>query len=151
MICIGKQCHKLCCGPAPYGDFRGCPAGEHCLRSLALQTSPDGGVISTGADLCYPVNQCDALAPTAGCSAGTSCQIADPTGATACLPEGKGVTADVCRDSNPCKGGYLCVRNGCRRLCRAVPGGGDPSCPPIEGACVHFNTDPPGVGECTPI
>ena len=38
----------------------------------------------------------------------------------------------------------------CRRLCKAVEGGGEPSCKEGEGVCVHFHRDPPGVGECTP-
>jgi hypothetical protein len=30
-----------------------------------------------------------------------------------------------------------------------VEGGGEPACKEGEGICVHFNRDPPGVGECT--
>jgi hypothetical protein len=144
-ICAAGRCRKLCCGR----DWTGCGTStEHCLRPLQIQLA-DNSVVASGAYLCYPVNQCDALVPSS-CAAiepGTTCQIADPTGATACLPEGGGGVASAC----PCRGGFACVEGGCRRLCRAVPGGGEPSCPAVEGICVHFNRDPPGVGECTPI
>jgi hypothetical protein len=144
-ICAGRRCRKLCCGR----DWTGCgTSSEHCLRPLSIQLA-SGTTVSSGAYLCYPVNLCDALLP-ASCGSietGTTCQIADPTGATACLPEGTGGVADPC----PCKSGFACVEGGCRRLCRAVPGGGEPSCPAEEGRCVHFNRDPAGVGECTPI
>lgn len=145
-LCAAGRCRKLCCGR----DWTGCSASnEHCLRPLQLQLA-DNSVVSTGAYLCYPVNQCDALVPSscAAIEANTTCQIADPTGATACLPEGTGGVAAPC---GQCKGGFTCVEGGCRRLCRAVPGGGEPSCPAVEGVCVHFNRDPAGVGECTPI
>jgi hypothetical protein len=149
-ICAEGHCRKLCCGTATFGDYRGCPQGEHCLRPLKIQASVGGPVISTGAYLCFPVNQCDALDPAPSCvgigPTGSTCQLADPTGATACLPEGPGKAGDPC----PCSGGFTCVANGCRRLCRAVAGGGEPSCPPAEGTCVHFDRDPAGVGECTP-
>jgi hypothetical protein len=143
-ICADKHCRKLCCGR----DWTGCgTSSEHCLRPL--QVLVNNAPVSSGAYLCYPVNQCDALEP-GSCESiekGTTCQIADPTGATACLPEGTGGPASPC----PCKGGFSCVEGGCRRLCRAISGGGEPSCPAEEGVCVHFNRDPAGVGECTPI
>ena len=122
---------------------------EHCLRPL--QVLVNNAPVQSGAYLCYPVNQCDALVPTscAPIEANTTCQIADPTGATACLPEGTGGVGDACPPT--CKAGFTCVEGGCRRLCRAVAGGGEPSCPVEEGTCVHFNRDPAGVGECTPI
>ena len=143
-ICAGGFCRKICCGR----DWTGCPEGEHCLRKFEVQLMADGGAIDTGAYLCFPVNTCSSLDPSS-CAAmerGTTCQIADPTGATACLPEGTGETAQPC----PCKGGFTCVNNGCRRLCKAVAGGGAPSCAANEGRCVHFTKDPDGVGECTP-
>jgi hypothetical protein len=144
-ICAGGFCRKICCGR----DWTGCSQGEHCLRKFeVLLASGDAGPIDTGAYLCFPVNTCNALDPSS-CAAmerGTTCQIADPTGATACLPEGTGATAEPC----PCKGGFTCVNQGCRRLCKAVAGGGEPSCAGTEGRCVHFNRDPDGVGECTP-
>jgi hypothetical protein len=144
-FCAEGACHKLCCGSAVFGDYRVCPQGEHCFRPLALGAA-NGATVTTGAYLCFPVNQCDALDPAAGCAPGTSCQLIDPSGATACAPEGTGTPGEQC----PCKGGFACVGNGCRRLCRAVADGGAPSCPPAEGACIHFNRDPSGVGECTP-
>ena len=144
-ICAAGRCRKLCCGR----DWTGCGTpSEHCLRPLQVQLPNTNTVVESGAYLCYPVNQCDALVPSscAAIEANTTCQIADPTGATACLPEGKGGFGSPC----PCKGGFACVEGGCRRLCRAVAGGGEPSCPATEGTCVHFNRDPAGVGECTP-
>jgi hypothetical protein len=144
-ICAAGRCRKLCCGR----DWTGCgSATEHCLRPLQIQLA-DKSIVQSGAYLCYPVNQCDALVPSscATVETNTTCQIADPTGATACLPEGTGGVASAC----PCQGGFTCVEGGCRRLCRAVAGGGEPSCPATEGTCVHFNRDPAGVGECTPI
>jgi hypothetical protein len=140
-LCAAGACRKLCCG----GDWTGCPsASEHCVQTLALQNT-SGDPISTGAMLCYPVNTCDALAPSSCDAPGTTCQIVDPTGATACFPEGTGASGEPC----PCKGGFLCVKGECRRLCKAVEGGGEPYCEEGEGICVHFNRDPPGVGECT--
>jgi hypothetical protein len=140
-LCAEGACRKLCCG----GDWTGCPsAGEHCIRALELK-SGSGQIVSSGAMLCYPVNTCDALAPASCAEPGTTCQIVDPTGATACFPEGTGESGQPC----PCKGGFLCVAGECRRLCKAAPGGGEPSCKSDEGVCVHFNRDPPGVGECT--
>jgi hypothetical protein len=143
-FCAAGTCHKLCCGSGVYGDYRACPEGEHCLRPLVIGGA--GASVATGAYLCFPVNQCDALDPATGCAAGTTCQLVDPTGATACAPEGMGTPGEPC----PCKGGFFCVGNGCRRLCRAAADGGVPACPPEEGVCTHFNRDPVGVGECTP-
>src|SRR5262245_33462350 len=100
-MCAEKECHKLCCGK----DWSGCPsADEHCFRSLKLGSSPDTAV-DTGAMLCYPVNYCDALEPDSCTKSGETCQIVDPTGATACLAEGSGAAGDPC----PCQGGYLCA------------------------------------------
>lgn len=140
-ICAKGKCLKLCCGK----DWTGCPDGQHCLSLFEVQIAP-GNNVSSQAFLCEPINQCNALAPLSCTELGTTCQIADGTGATACLPEGTGAPGQPC----PCKGGYACVNNGCRRLCKAVAGGGEPSCPLEEGRCIHFNRDPAGVGECTP-
>jgi hypothetical protein len=142
-VCAAGECRKLCCG----GDWTGCAtADEHCIQGLSINDG-SGGVIKTGAMLCLPVNYCDALDPYAGCAAaGTACLIVDLTGATACFPEGPGGAGEAC----PCKGGFLCVEGACRRLCKAVEGGGEPSCQEGEGICVHYVRDPPGVGECTP-
>src|SRR5262245_59486930 len=104
--------------------------------------------VDTGAFLCFPVNYCSALDPSS-CAAiepGTTCQIVDPTGATACYPEGTGGSGQAC----PCKGGFTCVKDSCRRLCKAVAEDDEPSCQPGEGRCAHFTKDPPDVGECTP-
>src|SRR4029079_14246227 len=140
-ICAGGACRKLCCG----GDWTGCASpDEHCIQTLQLKGS-GGVIVSTGAMLCFPVNTCNALDPSSCSAPGTTCQIVDPTGATACFAEGTGGSLDPC----PCKGGFLCVSGQCRRLCKAVEGGGDPSCQAGEGVCVHFNRDPPSVGECT--
>ncbi|MBK8254097.1 MAG: hypothetical protein IPK82_15705 [Polyangiaceae bacterium] len=141
-ICALGQCRKLCCG----GDWSGCPTeNEHCIQNLNVSDGM-GGAIKSGAMLCMPVNTCDPLQPNVGCASGTACLIVDPTGATACFPEGSGVSGDPC----PCKGGFLCVDNECRRLCKAVEGGGEPTCQEGEGICVHYARDPDGVGECTP-
>jgi hypothetical protein len=141
-VCAQGKCAKLCCGK----DWNGCPEGQHCLSPFKVQV-PAGDVVSSEAYLCVPVNQCDALVPSSCSEAKTTCQIADGTGATACLPDGTGEVGAPC----PCKGGYSCVGDKCRRLCKAVAGGGEPSCPIDEGRCVHFNRDPAGVGECTPL
>ncbi|MFT3773616.1 MAG: hypothetical protein QM820_50215 [Minicystis sp.] len=140
------QCRKLCCG----GDWTGCDsAGEHCLKSLDYGDGM-GGVQSTGAMLCYPINTCDALKPASCTQAGTECIVADATGATACLPPGPGGAGEAC----PCKGGFVCVSDApdasptCHRLCGAVPGGAPPYCQEGEGVCVHHLRDPDGVGEC---
>ena len=80
-FCAEKSCRKLCCA----GDWTGCPSeDEHCIKSLAYGDGM-GGALTTGAMLCYPVNTCNALVPSSCGEPGTTCQIADPTGATACL------------------------------------------------------------------
>lgn len=141
-LCVEGTCKKLCCG----GDWTACPSpDERCIEHVDVLT-PGGETIDTGAMVCAPVNACDALAPSSCEQEGETCQIVDPTGATACAPEGTGVSGEPC----PCKGGFFCVAGECRRLCKAVEGGGDPKCAPGEGVCIHFNRDPPGVGECTP-
>jgi hypothetical protein len=137
------SCRKLCCG----GDWSACTsASEHCFVGLSIAESKDSAPIDTNAMLCAAVNTCDALVPQSCEKPGTTCQIVDPTGATACLPEGSGDVGQAC----PCKGGSVCVDGVCRRLCKAVAGGGDPACAPGEGNCVHNSRDPMNVGECTP-
>lgn len=141
-ICAQGACRKLCCG----GDWTGCASpSEHCIVTLAFKDPMSGMTVDTGAMACFPINTCDALNPSS-CPEPTTCQIVDPTGVTACFNEGTGNPGDPC----PCKGGSLCVANKCRRLCKAVAGGGVPFCQAGEGACVHFTRDPDGVGECTP-
>ncbi len=146
-LCVQGTCKKLCCG----GDWTGCDSpSEHCL--LTLEYASDAGILNTGVMLCAPVDGCDALTPSSCTQAGASCQIADPTGATACVPEGTGSAGQPC----PCKGGFTCVTPAgtttsvCVRLCKAVVGGGAPYCQSNEGICTHYTRDPPGVGECQP-
>jgi hypothetical protein len=146
-FCADNVCRKLCCG----GDWSACPEGESCLRSIRLGLSDGGDSVDTGAELCFPVGDCDVLDP-ASCAdqPGRACQIVDPVGHVACAPEGNAGQGERCASNNPCVRGFFCVGGACRRLCRAVLGGGQPSCPTNEGICVHFNRDPVGVGECTP-
>lgn len=145
-FCAEGQCRKLCCG----GDWTGCDSpDEHCLKGLDYGDGM-GGVVSTGAMLCYPVNTCDALQPKSCTQPGTECLIVDGTGATACMPPGQGGSGDPC----PCQGGFACVTETegaaprCHRLCGAVAGGAPPYCQEGEGICVHHGRDPAGVGEC---
>lgn len=145
LFCAEGACRTLCCG----GDWSACPKGESCIRQLDVKVGDAG--VSSGADLCFPVNDCDPL-DTSACAdqPGMACLIVDPTGSVACTPEGSGTSGQACNASAHCSGGFACVANECRRLCRAVQGGGEPSCPAAEGVCVHYNRDPAGVGECTP-
>lgn len=142
-ICAEKECHKLCCG----GDWTGCPSdAEHCILALKIGSS-QATAKDTGAMLCFEVGTCDPLAPASCTKPGTTCQIVDPTGASACFPEGTGAAGDPC----PCKGGFLCADEGdkavCRQLCKAVEGGGAPYCPAGQ-TCIHYAKHPAGVGEC---
>jgi hypothetical protein len=110
-LCDGTgHCRKLCCG----GDWRGCPDGEHCLETLALAS--DAGPQTTGAMLCTPVGTCDPLVPASCEEPGTTCQIADASGAVACLPEGTGGAGEPC----PCKGGFLCVLQNEKPVCHRL-------------------------------
>lgn len=145
-LCAGGACHKLCCG----GDWSACSAGHSCIRQLFVQPPDAGTSVSAGVDLCFPVNNCDVLDPNSCGAAGQSCQIVDPIGDVACAPAGSGTFGAPCSETQPCSGGFSCVGDKCRRLCRAVAGGGNPACPTSEGICVHYNRDPAGVGECTP-
>lgn len=141
-LCVQSVCRKLCCG----GDWTGCNSDtEHCIQGLSISNG-NGGTVASGAMLCLPIDTCDALDPESCPLEGQSCLIVDPTGATACVQPGTGEQGDAC----PCKGGFLCVAKECRRLCKAVEGGGEPGCEAGEGICVHYNRDPQGVGECTP-
>jgi hypothetical protein len=144
-----KTCHKQCCG----GDWSACDAGESCIREYKIQF-PDGHTEAAG-DLCFPVNNCDPLDP-ASCAnePNRECKIADPTGNVACSPKSAAQLGESCAPPNVCAQGLTCVGKPavgefCRRLCRALECG-EPSCEPSEGSCVHFDRDPPGVGECTP-
>ncbi len=143
-ICVLGACRTLCCG----GDWSACPSGESCIRQLDVPVAD--AAVSSGADLCFPVGTCDVLDPASCTEPGRACQIVDPTGSVACAPAGSGDVGAECGTAAPCSAGQSCVGGACRRLCRAVAGGGEPSCPASEGICVHFNRDPTGVGECTP-
>jgi hypothetical protein len=145
----GKVCRKQCCG----GDWSACDPGESCILHYGLQYA-DGHVESAG-DLCMPVNNCDPL-DAASCANDPKreCKIVDPTGAVACLPKSEAQLGDSCAPPSVCAQGLVCVGKTaatqfCRRLCRAEECG-EPACPESEGTCVHFDRDPPGVGECTP-
>lgn len=143
---IPGTCRKLCCG----GDWSACGTGQSCIQQVYLVRPSGGDPVYAKADVCAPVNDCDVLDPDS-CAGkpGKSCQIADPTGNVACLPAGTGGPGDACDPKTPCKAGFACVADECRRLCKAVAGGGEPYCPMSEGTCVHYNRDPAGVGECT--
>lgn len=138
-------CRRLCCG----GDWSACPDGQSCFQQLYLVRPGGGDPVYASADLCAPVNDCDVF-DASSCPDGTACQIVDPTGNVACITAGSAGLGDPCSPSDHCQAGFSCVAGSCRRLCRAVAGGGEPSCPAAEGVCVHFHRDPPGVGECSP-
>ena len=67
---------------------------------------------------------------------------------------------EPCDEANQCGKGQRCAGNGptdggsvptfCIRFCRFGACDAEPSCPESEGVCVHFDTDPDGVGECMP-
>lgn len=141
-------CRKLCCG----GDWSACGTNESCIQQVYLLAPGGTDPVYARADVCAPVNDCDVLSPNS-CSEkpAKSCQIVDPKGNVACMPAGTAGVGEPCDTNKPCKGGFFCVDKACRRLCRAVEGGGEPSCPASEGICVHFARDPVGVGECTEI
>jgi hypothetical protein len=143
-LCAVGQCRKICCG----GDWSACDAGESCIRQLQVQV--DGEAVDSGAHLCFPVGTCDVLDPDA-CEdePGRDCKLVDPTGAEACAPKSPEKLGEPCSGPSVCERGLTCVGGECRRLCRAEACG-EPACPPEEGKCVHFDRDPPGVGECTP-
>lgn len=102
-----------------------------------------------GMHLCFPVGTCDVLAPGDCASEQRTCRIVDPTGAVACAPYSDLPVDAPCSEARQCGAGLHCVDGACRRLCAWPPCGG-PGCPGREGVCVHFDRDPPGVGECTP-
>jgi len=139
LLCAGGKCRRMCCG----GDYTACPAGEHCFSPLLVLVGD--AAVSSGAMLCMPSANCDVFTGKP-CPAGQACHIVDATGAVACVPEGSGQSGEPC----PCSAGFTCVGEQCRRLCLAVEQGGDPWCAPEEGTCVHYDRDPPGVGECDP-
>jgi hypothetical protein len=147
--CAGGQCRKLCCA----GDWTVCDEGESCYRQFEYLL--DDGPAATGAWVCYPVGTCSVLDPDACDSVGQDCKLVDSRGSEACMPKSPGELGEPCGagDGRLCGRGLTCVGDAgsqtCRRLCRAEECG-EPSCPVAEGACVHFDRDPAGVGECTP-
>lgn len=144
-VCVGGVCRTLCCGR----DWSACAPDESCFHTLELQVG-DASVPS-GVDLCFPVNDCDVLDPQACADqAGLTCQVVDPRGSVACMPEGTGAVGDACTAASGCRAGLACIGDECRRLCRAIEGG-EPACQAGEGVCVHYVRDPEGVGECTPL
>jgi hypothetical protein len=138
-------CRKLCCG----GDWSACGEGQSCYQQLFLLRPGATEPSYASADLCAPVNDCDVF-ESASCDSGKTCHIVDPTGNVACVQSGNAELGETCSNAERCVAGFACVGGACRRLCRAVEGGGEPSCPAAEGICVHFVRNPPGVGECTP-
>jgi len=139
-------CRQLCCG----GDWSACAAGSSCIQQVMLVRPGGGEPAYANADVCAPVGGCDVLDPkSCADKPGKSCQIVDPTGNVACMPAGTAGPGDACSPKKPCKAGFACVDDECRRLCKAVAGGAEPYCPEPEGTCVHYNRDPAGVGECT--
>jgi hypothetical protein len=154
-VCPDGQCRKLCCG-ADWSDDA-CDPGEGCYRELFYtvdegdpNTDEDDVNESTGAFLCYPTG-CDVFR-TDECATGRDCKIIFPNGTTACVPPTPGDEGERCTPPIVCGPRLSCVgppgEERCRRLCRAEECG-EPACEPGD-TCVHFNRDPPGVGECTP-
>lgn len=145
--CPDGQCRKLCCG-RDWSEST-CDEGEGCFRDWSILL--DDVAEPTGAYLCYPTG-CDVLTSD-DCPSNRDCKIIDPRGTTACVPPSEGRLGERCTPPQVCGRGLSCIghpgEERCRRLCRAEACG-EPACGPDEGACVHFNRDPPGVGECTP-
>ncbi len=149
-VCAGGYCRKLCCA----GDYRACDEGESCFMTFGYQLGDTP--TPTGAWLCYPVGTCSVLDPDPpACKESEDCKLVDSKGSEACVPKSPGKLGESCGGSTQrfCGAGLTCVgqpgAETCRRLCRAEECG-EPSCPPEEGTCVHFDRDPAGVGECTP-
>lgn len=152
-----SRCYQQCCD----GDWTACASGTSCSRQFMVRFADDH--VEHPVDLCVPTGTCDLFDPTS-CQNDSDpptpreCKIVDPTGAVACMPKSTRKLGDSCSaDTNTCAQGFTCVFDTgapdvghCRRLCRAELCG-EPSCPPAEGICVHFNRNPPGVGECAPI
>jgi hypothetical protein len=143
------RCHRMCCG----GDWSACEADESCTGAIELLASGSSTPVPAGVGVCEPTDDCDVFDPSS-CPVGQSCYIIDSRGGVGCRVSGSAEAYESCSSTQLCKGGLTCVSAGkatgqCRRLCRAVPGGGAPSCPAAEGmTCAHYVNDPPGVGEC---
>lgn len=142
-------CRKLCCG----GDWSACDSGESCYQQLYLLrpgAAATDDPVYAGADLCGPVGGCDLFDAASCTEAGRTCQLVDPLGNVACLPEGTAGIGEACTTVTRCKSGSICTGGRCRRLCRAIEGG-TPACPADEGVCVHYAIHPDGVGSCVEI
>jgi hypothetical protein len=146
--CAAGNCRKLCCA----GDWTACDEGESCYRQFEYLI--DGEATPTGAWVCYPVGTCSVLDPNACDELGQDCKMVDSRGSEACVPKTPGKLGEACGAATGrlCGRGLACVgdpgKEKCIRLCRAEECG-EPACPAAEGVCVHFDRDPPGVGECT--
>lgn len=147
LFCPEGVCRKFCCA----GDWSACPQGQSCFRPLFIRNPATDAAVEADAYVCAPVDNCDVLDPNA-CSdrPGYACQVIDPLGHVACAREGQAELGDDCSKNEPCARGLLCRGGECVRLCRAVTGAGEP-CEAGREACVHFNRDPAGVGECTDL
>jgi hypothetical protein len=169
----GQICRKLCCGGAPYGDWRACDPGESCIRQIKprIERPPGSGTfvdLDAHVSFCVPVNTCDVLDPESckgdgGDPARPVCRIVDPLGRTACRPkhEENSMIGTPCMSEEQCGPVQHCVQRTdpagipqeetptCRRLCRLSDMCGPDGCQG-QGICVHFKRDPEGVGECTP-
>jgi len=134
----------MCCG----ADWSACDEGESCIRQMEVLA---GGVRTpTDAHLCFPIGTCHVLDPDS-CDGepGRECKLVDPRGSEACSPISSADLGDPCGAPTVCRQGLNCVGGVCRRLCSTIECE-EPSCPPSEGTCVHFDRNPEGVGECTP-
>jgi hypothetical protein len=143
----GSYCRKMCCGD----DWSACGEGQSCFRPLNLLVM--GETVPAGVSLCFDIGTCDVLSSATCDVQGYDCKMVDPTGQAACIPRSPEKLGERCSSASACARGLTCVGEPgdtrCRRLCRAEECG-EPSCPASEGVCVHFNRDPPFVGECTP-
>ena len=153
-ICAADgYCRHLCCG----GDWSVCEQNESCTGAVELLAPNSTTPVSAGVGICEPVDACDVFDPST-CPQGKSCYIVDSRGGLKCLPTGTADVDEACSGTQLCKAGLACVVGNennatgkCRQLCRAVPGGGSPSCPDQDSMCMHFVRNPDGVGECTPL
>jgi hypothetical protein len=145
------HCRHMCCG----GDWSVCAAKESCTGAVALQPAGGSTPVPAGVGVCEPTDDCDVLDPES-CPSGQSCYIIDSRGGVKCLSTGSRDINENCSATELCRSGLSCFvtpngTNQCRRLCRAVQGGGLPGCPLVEGTfCSHSANEPLGVGECLP-
>jgi len=151
-ICaIDGHCHHMCCG----GDWSVCAANESCTAALSINDADAGKTVSAVVSVCELVSSCNVLDPSS-CGPGKSCYIVDSRAGVQCLKTGTVPFGQACTSTQLCAAGFTCIQgknnsgSNCRRLCRAVVGGGNPGCPLAEGVCAHFVRDPQGAGECTP-